>query len=161
MPHPLVQPIEALAPLRAAGRVLAGLDLGTKTIGVAVGDRTGVIATPLAVIQRTRFGRDVVTLMELLASRAPAGFVVGLPVDMDGGEGPRAQSARRFADDLAGRVGLPVALWDERWSTAAVTRAMIDADMSRAKRAKVVDRAAAAWILQGALDRLSRLPAAS
>ena len=140
--------------LLAAEARLMGLDLGTKTIGVAVSDVSRTIATPRTTLRRTKLSRDMETLRALIADERIGGIVVGLPVNMDGSEGPRAQSARDTAARLAEGLALPVALWDERWSTVAAERAMLDADLSRRKRARKVDQVAAAYILQGALDRL-------
>ena len=140
-----------------AGRRLAGLDLGSKTIGVAVSDLTLFLASPLITIRRTKFGADATALGELVRRERVGGLVVGWPVNMDGSEGPRCQSVRQFAANLLKRIDLPIAFWDERLSTAAVTRAMLEADLSRAKRARAVDKMAAAYILQGALDALARL----
>jgi putative holliday junction resolvase len=137
------------------GAPLVGLDLGEKTIGVAVSDATQSVASPLDLIRRTRFTADAETLFRLMDGRAAAGLVVGLPVNMDGTEGPRAQSARAFARNLLRLRDLPIAFWDERMSTMAVNRMLIgEHDMTRARRGEVVDKAAAAWILQGALERL-------
>jgi putative Holliday junction resolvase len=136
--------------------VLIGLDLGTKTIGVAVCDPDRKLAAGVTTIARKNFSADARVLLALAAERAAVGFVLGLPINMDGTEGPRAQSTRAFARNLAQRTELPIALWDERLSTAAVERALIAADASRAKRAAVIDQHAAAYILQGALDRLTR-----
>jgi putative Holliday junction resolvase len=144
-----------LAPLLAAGAALVGIDLGTKTIGVAVSDARRTLATPLETLPRGKFGADAEKLRAIAAHRGAGGFVVGLPRNMDGTEGPRAQASRAFARNLSRALGLPVALWDERLSTAAVERALIEADASRRRRAEVVDRMAAAFILQGALDRLA------
>lgn len=139
----------------AKGAPLVGLDLGTKTIGVAVSDGGLMIASPLALIRRTKFTADVEALFKLMASRGAAGIVIGLPVNMDGSEGPRAQSARAFGRNLLRLKDIPIAFWDERLSSEAVNRMLIDeADTTRARRAELVDKAAAAWILQGALDRL-------
>ena len=139
----------------AARAPLAGLDLGEKTIGVAVSDIGLMIASPLALIRRTRFTADAETLLKLMESRGAAGLVIGLPVNMDGTEGPRCQSVRAFGRHLMRLRELPIAFWDERLSSAAVNRMLIsEADTTRARRAEVVDKAAAAWILQGALDRL-------
>ena len=145
--------LEALAglPQRAA---LMGLDLGTKTIGLAISDPERRIASPLLTIARTKFGADAEALLRAAAAHAIAGFVVGLPLNMDGSEGPRAQATRAFARNLARLTPLPIAFWDERLSTAAVTRTLIEADASRKRRGEVVDKMAAAYILQGALDRL-------
>ena len=138
------------------GAPLLGLDLGEKTIGVAVSDATQSIASPLELIRKTRFTDEAAALFRLMEGRAVQGIVIGLPRNMDGTEGPRAQSNRAFARNLLRlREGLPIAFWDERMSTMAVNRMLIDEmDVTRARRAVVVDRAAAAWILQGALDRL-------
>jgi putative Holliday junction resolvase len=136
---------------------LIGLDLGTKTIGVAVSDPDRRLASGVETIQRKTFTADVSRLFALADERRVAGFVVGLPINMDGSEGPRAQSTRAFVRNLAGRTPLPIALWDERLSTAAVERELIAADVSRAKRLAVIDQHAAAFILQGALDRLAHL----
>jgi putative Holliday junction resolvase len=137
------------------GAPVAGLDLGEKTIGVAVSDATRSVASPLETIRRAKFTEDVTRLFTLMDGRGAAGIVVGLPVNMDGTEGPRCQSNRAFARNLLKLRDLPIAFWDERMSTMAVNRMLIDEmDMTRARRAQVVDKAAAAWILQGALDRL-------
>jgi putative Holliday junction resolvase len=136
---------------------LIGLDLGTKTIGLAVSDERRVVATPLETVARTKFTADAERLGALIDARGAGGLIYGLPLNMDGTHGPRAQSVREFAREFARRRPLPYAFWDERLSTAAVQRAMIgEADLSRAKRAAAVDRAAAAYILQGALDALAR-----
>lgn len=144
-------PLATLLP--ATGRLM-GLDVGTKTIGVAVSDTTRFIATPLETVARRKLRLDLERLQTLVKERTVTGIVIGLPINMDGTEGPRAQSVRQFGKDCAVALELPVAFWDERWSTAAVTRQLIEADASRAKRAQVVDRMAAAYILQGALDNL-------
>lgn len=137
---------------------LVGLDLGEKTIGVAVSDATWLIASPLETIRKTKFTDDVNALFRLMETRHAGGIVIGLPVNMDGTEGPRAQSCRAFARNVLRVKDLPIAFWDERMSSMAVNRMLIDeADASRARRAEVVDKAAAAWILQGALDRLRNL----
>lgn len=136
---------------------LLGLDLGTKTIGIAISDALRIVATPLETIQRVKFTKDVEKLLAIANRRGVVGLVMGLPVNMDGSEGPRAQSTRAFVRNLAQHTALPLAFWDERWSTAAVTRTLIEADASRARRAEVVDKLAAAYILQGALDRLSMM----
>lgn len=135
---------------------LVGLDLGEKTIGVAVSDATRMIATPLELIRKTKFTDDANALFKLIDGREAAGIVIGLPVNMDGSEGPRCQSSRAFARNLLRLKDIPIAFWDERMSSMAVNRMLIDeADMNRARRAEVVDKAAAGWILQGALDRLA------
>ena len=147
--------VEAAAHLPARG-ALIGLDLGSKTIGVASSDPDRRLATAVETITRRTFAADAARLLALAGERKAAGFVLGLPVNMDGSEGPRAQSTRAFARNLARMTELPIALWDERLSTAAVERELIAADVSRARRAKVIDQHAAVFILQGALDRLGR-----
>jgi putative Holliday junction resolvase len=136
---------------------LLGLDVGTRTIGLAVCDAGWHFAGPLETIRRTKFTRDMETLRAVIAGQSVVGVVVGLPLNMDGSDSPRTQSTRAFARNLA-PLELPILLWDERWSTQAVERAMIDADVSRARRAEKVDALAAAHILQGALDALANLP---
>ena len=132
-----------------------GLDLGEKTIGVAVSDTGLMIASPLALIRKTKFTADAQALLTLMDGRGAGGIVIGLPINMDGTEGPRCQSVRAFGRHLLRLRELPIAFWDERLSSAAVNRMLIDeADATRARRAEVVDKTAAAWILQGALDRL-------
>ena len=138
--------VAALLPARGA---LLGLDLGTKTIGVAASDPDRRLATPVETIARKRFSDDAARLFQLAAERRAAGFVLGLPINMDGSEGPRAQATRAFARNLAKLTELPIALWDERLSTAAVERALIEADVSRDRRKAVIDQHAAAYILQG------------
>ena len=140
--------------LLAPGARLMGLDLGAKTIGVAVSDVTRTIASARTTLRRRKLTRDIETLRELIAADGIGGIVVGLPVNMDGSEGARAQSARDVAARLGDALDAPIAFWDERWSTVAAERSLIAADLSRRKRARVVDRVAAAYILQGALDRL-------
>ena len=138
---------------------MLGLDLGSKTIGVAASDPDRRLAAGVETIARTKFSADAARVLVLAAERNACGFVLGLPVNMDGSEGPRAQSTRAFARNFAKLTELPIALWDERLSTAAVERGLIEADMRRNKRKEVIDQHAAAYILQGALDRLSRLKA--
>jgi putative Holliday junction resolvase len=152
-----VLPLVELAPLLPQRGALIGLDLGTKTIGVAVSDPDRRLATGVTTIVRKAFKADAEALFALGTERRIAGFVLGLPINMDGSEGPRAQSTRAFARNLAKLTELPIGLWDERLSTVAVERGLIEADMSRARRAEVIDQHAAAFILQGALDRLARL----
>jgi putative Holliday junction resolvase len=152
-----ILPLVEIAPLLPARGVLMGIDLGTKTIGVAASDPDRKLAAGVETIARTAFSADAKRLLTLAAERKAAGFVLGLPLNMDGSEGPRAQSSRSFARNLAALTDVPIALWDERLSTAAVERELIAADASRAKRAAVIDQHAAAFILQGALDRLARL----
>jgi putative Holliday junction resolvase len=142
-----------LALIPAAGKIL-GLDLGTKTIGVAISDGMRYSATPLETIKRTKFTQDAERLLQLIAQNNAVAIILGLPLNMDGTEGPRVQSTRAFARSLATKTSLPIAFWDERLSTSAVTRMMIEADMRRDRRAEVVDKLAASYILQGALDRL-------
>jgi len=141
------------AALPEGGRLL-GLDVGTKTIGTALCDAGWTIATAAALIRRSKFARDLAALKALVEAQSVAGIVVGLPLNMDGSDSPRTQSVRAFARNLA-PLGLPILLWDERWSTQAVTRTLIDADASRARRAALVDKMAAAYILQGAIDALT------
>lgn len=137
---------------------LIGLDLGTKTIGVAVSDLMRSVASPLETIKRKKFSRDAAALGKLISDRAIAGVILGLPRNMDGTEGPRAQSTRAFARNLDQALpGLTISFWDERLSTVAAERALLEADTSRQRRAEVIDHVAAGFILQGALDRLSYL----
>jgi putative Holliday junction resolvase len=150
---PVAMLLEAAALMPERGSLL-GLDLGTKTIGVAVSDPDRKLAAPVVRIARARFASDAERLLKLAEERRAVGFVLGLPLNMDGSEGPRAQATRAFARNLAKLTALPIALWDERLSTAAVERVLIEADASRRKRKAVIDQHAAAYILQGALDRL-------
>jgi len=152
MPDTPENPLTLLPP---SGKLL-GLDLGSKTIGVAISDGMRYSATPLETIKRQKFTLDAERLLYLVKTNAAVGIVIGLPLNMDGSEGPRAQSTRAFARNLAGKLDLPIAFWDERLSTSAVTRMMIDADLRRDRRAEIVDKLAASYILQGALDRLRR-----
>lgn len=152
----MTDPANPLSPLPETGKLL-GLDLGTKTIGVAISDGMRYSATPLETIARTRFTKDAERIMALVSENGVVGIVLGLPLNMDGTEGPRAQSTRAFARNLANKVSVPIAFWDERLSTSAVERMMVEeADMRRDKRAAVVDKLAASYILQGALERLRR-----
>ena len=150
----LVLPLSEAAALLPPRRALIGLDLGTKTIGVASSDPDRRLSAGVETIARTSFTADAARLLALAAERNVCGFVLGFPLNMDGSEGPRAQSTRAFARNLARLTDLPIALWDERLSTAAVERELIAADASRAKRAIIIDQHAAAYILQGALDYL-------
>ena len=143
----------ALAPMSA----LMGLDLGTKTIGVAVSDTFRSVSTPLETVRRKKFSVDAARLMELIAERNIAGIVLGLPFNMDGSEGPRCQSTRAFARNLARLTDVPITFWDERLSTVAAERALLEADTSRKRRSEVIDHVAAGYILQGMLDRLAHL----
>ncbi len=145
--------INSTAHLPPSGRLM-GLDLGTKTIGVAISDGLRLTATPLETIKRKKFTIDADRICEIISENQIAGIILGLPLNMDGSEGPRAQSTRAFARNLKTRTDLPIAFWDERLSTSAVTRTLIQADVSRAKRTQVVDKLAASFILQGVLDRL-------
>ena len=149
--------LEELAARLHPGARLIGIDLGTKTIGLALSDVGRCIASPLITLKRGKFTADSDRLLALCAEHGVGGILIGLPVNMDGTEGPRAQSTRAFARNLARKTDLPIAFWDERLSTAAVTRTLLDADTSRARRAQLIDKLAAAYILQGALDRLSAL----
>lgn len=155
MPAPIVTLADAV-PLLPPRGVLIGLDLGTKTVGVACSDPDRKIATGVETVARRNFTADAARIFALAGERRAVGFVLGLPLNMDGSEGPRAQSTRSFARNFAKLTDLPIALWDERLSTVAVERDLIAADASRAKRAAVIDQHAAAFILQGALDRLAR-----
>ncbi len=139
------------------GRALIGLDLGVKTIGIAVSDTTRRVATPLRTLRRGKFGADAAILAALIAERSVGGLVLGLPRNMDGTEGPRAQSTRAFARNLTGVIDVPITYWDERLSTVAAERALLEADTSRGRRAQVIDHVAAGFILQGFLDRLTYL----
>jgi putative holliday junction resolvase len=155
MPALILPLIEAASHWTARG-ALIGLDLGTKTIGVAVSDPDRRLATGVTTLQRKAFKADAAALLKIATERAAVGFVLGLPINMDGSEGPRAQSTRAFARNFSQLTELAIGLWDERLSTAAVERELIGMDMSRARRAKVIDEHAAIFILQGALDRLSK-----
>jgi putative Holliday junction resolvase len=135
---------------------LLGLDLGEKTIGLALSDTLLTVATPMEALKRGKFSADAAKLDDIVSRQNIGGLVIGLPLNMDGTEGPSAQSARAFARNFAARSPLPILMWDERLSTAAVTRTLIDSDASRKRRAEVVDKMAAGYILQGALDRLRR-----
>jgi putative holliday junction resolvase len=148
------QDFAALLPF---GRAVAGLDLGTVTIGVAVSDGYRSVASPLETIKRTKFTADAARLLSIAEGRNLAGFVLGLPLNMDGTEGPRCQSTRAFARNLERLTPLPIAYWDERLSTVAAERALLEADTSRKRRAEVIDHVAAGYILQGLLDRLTYL----
>jgi len=139
----------------ASGTRLIGLDVGKKTIGMAFSDPLFGIATPFETLRRTKFRPDMEKLKVIFRDHEIGGIVVGFPMNMDGTEGPRCQSMRAFAENLLGEIDLPLAFWDERLSTAAVTRTLLDADLSRKRRGEVVDKLAAAYILQGLLDFLS------
>ncbi|MBC7908757.1 MAG: Holliday junction resolvase RuvX [Rhodospirillaceae bacterium] len=152
---PILPVTELTADLPRYARLM-GLDLGTKTIGLALSDVMRSIATPFDTIRRTKFTKDVEALFAFMDKHEVAGLVIGLPVEMDGNEGARCQSTRAFVRNLTNLRDVPIALWDERLSTAAVTRTLLEADASRARRAEVVDKMAAAYILQGALDAMGR-----
>jgi putative Holliday junction resolvase len=149
--------IEDLPPKLAPEARLLGLDVGTKTVGMALSDVTRSIATPYDTIRRTKFTADAKTIGEVIERNRVGAVVIGLPINLDGTEGPRAQSTRAFARNLAAHIAVPMLFWDERLSTAAVERHLIEAVVSRKRRAEIVDRMAASYILQGALDRLRRL----
>jgi putative holliday junction resolvase len=151
-----IVPLDRFISLPRHARLL-GLDLGTKTIGLALSDVGRQIASPLETIRRVKFQADAAALLRIAEKHAIAGLVIGLPLNMDGSQGPRVQSTRAFVRNLAPLTSLPIVFWDERMSTLAVTRTLLDADASRARRAEVVDKMAAAYILQGALDRLMRM----
>ncbi len=149
--------IDELAKAIGRNQPLIGLDLGTKTIGIAVSDLSLTIASARTTIRRTKFTKDAEQLLQLASKENAAALVLGLPVNMDGSEGPRAQATRAFARNLSQKTDLPIAYWDERLSTVAAERAMLEADLSRRKRAAKVDQVAASFILQGFLDRLSAI----
>ena len=155
----MTEPVDPIAFVAALppGKRLFGLDLGTKTIGIALSDERFLIATPLITLSRVKFGKDAAALIELADRHDVGAYVLGLPINMDGSEGPRAQSTRAFARNLAGLSELPIVFWDERLSTVAAERALLEADASRRRRAEVIDRVAAGYILQGFLDRLDHL----
>lgn len=152
--------IEGLLAALPPNRAVAGLDLGEKTIGVALSDLRRSVATPIEVIRREKFTLDAARLLALLSARGAMGIILGLPLNMDGSEGPRVQSTRAFARNLEKLTDLPIGYWDERLSTVAATRALIEADTSRKRRSQVIDQVAAGYILQGALDRMAHLGAA-
>ena len=142
-----------------AGSAWMGLDLGTKTIGVAVSDRLQSCATPLHTIRRVKFSKDAEAILQIIENREIGAVILGLPRNMDGSEGPRCQSTRAFARNLANLTNLPIGYWDERLSTVAAERALLEADTSRKRRAEVIDTVAAGYILQGALDRAQHIRA--
>lgn len=153
--HVAVIDIREIKPALPARTSLLGLDLGEKTIGLALSDPSLMIASPLETIRRTKFTADAAKLLDIIGAREIGGLVIGLPVNMDGTEGARCQSVRQFAVNLLEKTDIAIAFWDERLSTAAVTRTLIEADVSRKRRAEVVDKMAAAYILQGALDHIA------
>ncbi|WP_275790714.1 Holliday junction resolvase RuvX [Pararhizobium gei] len=149
--------IDELASSLLPGQAIGGLDLGTKTIGVSVSDLGRRFATPREVIRRVKFGLDAEALLAMAAKEKIAAFVIGLPINMDGSEGPRVQATRAFVRNMEAKTGIPFVFWDERLSTVAAERILIEMDVSRKKRAGRIDSAAASFILQGALDRLASL----
>ena len=153
----ICETVEDFAAALPAHRAVAGLDFGDKTIGIAVSDRMLSVATPLQTIRRDKFTTDAASLLEVLTAREIGGIILGLPRNMDGSEGPRCQKTRAFARNLSRLTELPIGYWDERLSTVAATRALLEADTSRKRRAEVIDHVAASYILQGALDRLANL----
>lgn len=156
----IVPTIEDLAGALPHAGALIGLDLGEKTIGVAVSDGMRSVATPLETVKRRKFGLDAARLLEIIEGRALVGIILGLPRNMDGSEGPRCQSTRSFARNLSTLTPLPISFWDERLSTVAAERALLEADTTRKRRAEVIDHIAASYILQGVLDRLHHLKSA-
>jgi putative holliday junction resolvase len=150
----IIEDIMEFAGTLPANRAVAGLDFGEKTIGIAISDLRRQVATPVETLRRVKFTQDAAKLLDLLAKRGAFGIVLGLPLNMDGSEGPRVQATRAFARNLSSLTDLPVTYWDERLSTVAATRALLEADASRAKRREVIDAVAAGYILQGALDRI-------
>ncbi|MGB7318100.1 MAG: Holliday junction resolvase RuvX [Planktotalea sp.] len=153
----IFETVEEFSAALPARRALVGLDLGTKTIGVAVSDGLLSVATPLETIKRSKYTADASRLEDILAAREIGGIVLGLPFNMDGSEGPRCQSTRAFARNFARQSELPITYWDERLSTVAAERALLEADTSRKRRAEVIDHVAASYILQGVLDRLGHM----
>lgn len=147
----------AFAQALPANRAVGGLDFGEKTIGIAISDLRRSVATPSHTIRRRKFSTDAAELLALVQTRGIAGLILGLPLNMDGSEGPRVQTTRAFARNLRQLTDLPIAYWDERLSTVAATRALLEADMSRKRRNEVIDQVAAGYILQGALDRMAHL----
>ncbi|WP_339639993.1 Holliday junction resolvase RuvX [Jannaschia helgolandensis] len=157
MIHETIEGFAAALPPHGA---LMGLDLGIKTVGVAVSDTFRSVSTPLQTIRRTKFTADAVAIEALLTARTVVGIILGLPLNMDGSEGPRGQATRAFARNMARRIDTPIGYWDERLSTVAAERILLEADTSRKRRAEVIDHVAAGFILQGALDRLRHIGAA-
>lgn len=157
----IIETIDKAFPDLPQMRAIMGLDLGTKTIGVAVSDLFQSVATPLETVKRKKFTQDAGRLIEIIEAREIAAIVLGLPLNMDGSEGPRVQATRAFARNLSGLTDLPILFWDERLSTVAAERALLEADTTRKRRSEVIDHVAASYILQGVLDRLSHLRAAT
>jgi putative holliday junction resolvase len=154
----LIQDVQSFGRLLPDGARLIGVDVGTKTLGLALSDVTRTIASGLTTLKRTKFSRDAAHLLDLIEKHRVGGLVAGLPINLDGTDGPRAQSTRAFAHNLSRLTPLPILLWDERLSTAEAERVLIEADASRRRRAAVIDKVAATIILQGALDRMKRIP---
>ncbi len=157
----IYQDLAELFAVLPTNRAICGLDLGEKTIGVAVSDLRKSVATPIEVIRRTKFTEDAAKLLTILAERNIAAVILGLPLNMDGSEGPRVQSTRAFARNLMRLSDLPIGFWDERLSTVAAERALLEADTSRKRRKEVIDQVAAGFILQGVLDRLAYINGAN
>jgi putative Holliday junction resolvase len=155
----ICEEIAAFAAALPRGRAVMGLDLGTKTIGVALSDRLWSVASPHETVKRVKFTADAARLLEIIAAREVGGIILGLPRNMDGSEGPRAQSTRAFARNLERMTDLPIGYWDERLSTVAAERALLEADATRKRRMQVIDNIAAAYILQGVLDRMGHMRA--
>jgi putative Holliday junction resolvase len=153
----LFETVEDILPAISNMQALMGLDLGTKTIGVALSDSFQTVATPMETVKRKKFGIDAARLLEIIDQRSVGAIVLGLPRNMDGTEGPRCQSTRAFARNLARLTDLPIGFWDERLSTVAAEKALLEADTSRKRRSEVIDHVAASYILQGALDRMRHL----
>lgn len=157
----IIEDVAAFLAALPANRAICGLDLGEKTIGFAVSDLRRQVATPITVIRRVKFTEDAARLLALVAERNLAGVILGLPLNMDGSEGPRVQSTRAFARNLVKLTDLPITYWDERLSTVAAERALLEADTSRKRRSEVIDQVAAGYILQGALDRMGYMTRAA
>ncbi len=154
---PMIVEIDEIKSHMQPSQRLLGLDLGSKTIGIALSDILCRIATPMETIKRSKFTRDAERLISIISAQNVGGIILGLPLNMDGSEGPRCQSTRQFAANISGKIDIAIALWDERLSTVAVTRTLLEADTSRKRRGQLVDKMAAGYILQGALDKLSRM----
>lgn len=154
---PMIVEIDDIKSHMQPSQRLLGLDLGSKTIGIALSDIMCRIATPMETIKRSKFTKDAERLISIISAQNVGGIILGLPLNMDGSEGPRCQSTRQFAANISGKMDIAIALWDERLSTVAVTRTLIEADTSRKRRRQLVDKMAAGYILQGALDKLSRM----
>jgi len=153
----IIEDIAGFAAILPPNRAIAGLDFGDKTIGVAISDLRRSVATPIEVIRRVKFTLDAAALLALCAARGVHGVILGLPLNMDGSEGPRVQATRAFARNLSRLTDLPITYWDERLSTVAAERSLIEADTSRKRRKEVIDQVAAGYILQGALDRMGHM----